>query len=91
MAYFRTDPRSQLIIVGAGVAGVAASILISKKVRNLSYTVYERQDDVVSMQLLPRTSEPHRLTSYQGGTWAQNRYPGVRCDIPSHSYRTYIS
>lgn len=22
-----------------------------------------------------------------GGTWFENRYPGVRCDIPSHSYQ----
>lgn len=23
----------------------------------------------------------------QGGTWAENTYPGVRCDVPSHSYQ----
>ncbi|KAK4942326.1 hypothetical protein LTR10_017933 [Elasticomyces elasticus] len=22
-----------------------------------------------------------------GGTWAQNTYPGVRCDVPSHAYQ----
>jgi cation diffusion facilitator CzcD-associated flavoprotein CzcO len=22
-----------------------------------------------------------------GGTWYENRYPGVRCDVPSHSYQ----
>lgn len=22
-----------------------------------------------------------------GGTWAENRYPGCRCDIPSHNYQ----
>lgn len=37
----------KVIILGAGIAGVAASILISHKVANLSYTVYERQDAVV--------------------------------------------
>lgn len=36
--------------MGAGIAGVAASILISRKVKNLSYTVYERQDTVVSFE-----------------------------------------
>jgi len=30
------------------------------------------------------------LKESQGGTWAQNRYPGVRCDIPSHSYRKQV-
>lgn len=64
--YFRTDPSSQLIIVGAGVAGVAASILISKKVRNLSYTVYERQDDVVSIYLLAMTSSPPSINKLSG-------------------------
>ncbi|KUL85739.1 hypothetical protein ZTR_08526 [Talaromyces verruculosus] len=58
----------QVIIVGAGIAGIAASILIPRKVANLTYKVFEKQDAV-------------------GGTWAQNRYPGVRCDIPSHSYQ----
>ncbi|KAH8704053.1 putative dimethylaniline monooxygenase [Talaromyces proteolyticus] len=65
---FDAAPPVKAIIVGAGIAGIAASILIPRKVKNLSYTVYERQDAV-------------------GGTWAQNRYPGVRCDIPSHSYQ----
>lgn len=22
-----------------------------------------------------------------GGTWAENRYPGCRCDVPSHNYQ----
>ncbi|KAL1603763.1 hypothetical protein SLS60_005353 [Paraconiothyrium brasiliense] len=65
---FDPAPSVKAIFVGAGIAGVAASVLIPRKVTNLSYVVYERQEAV-------------------GGTWAQNRYPGVRCDIPSHSYQ----
>ncbi|KAL1860806.1 hypothetical protein Plec18170_001318 [Paecilomyces lecythidis] len=65
---YDASPPVKVIIVGAGIQGVAASILIPRKVANLSYTVYERQETV-------------------GGTWAQNRYPGVRCDIPSHTYQ----
>ncbi|OKL55520.1 hypothetical protein UA08_09197 [Talaromyces atroroseus] len=65
---FDSAPPVKVIIVGAGIAGIAASILIPRKVKNLSYKVFEKQDAV-------------------GGTWAQNRYPGVRCDIPSHSYQ----
>ncbi|KAJ0420941.1 hypothetical protein BJY00DRAFT_323521 [Aspergillus carlsbadensis] len=61
-------PSVKLIIVGAGIGGIAASILISRKVPNLSYTVYDRNHTV-------------------GGTWTQNRYPGVRCDVPSHAYQ----
>lgn len=56
------------IIVGAGIGGIAAAVLLSHKVNNLSYTVYDRNDRV-------------------GGTWAENTYPGVRCDVPSHVYQ----
>ncbi|RDW73565.1 hypothetical protein BP6252_07472 [Coleophoma cylindrospora] len=27
------------------------------------------------------------LTKCKGGTWAENIYPGVRCDVPSHAYQ----
>lgn len=27
----------------------------------------------------------------QGGTWFENRYPGVRCDIPANVYQTSFS
>jgi protoporphyrinogen oxidase len=39
----------QVIVVGAGIAGIAASVLISKKVRNVTVDVYERRSKVVSM------------------------------------------
>lgn len=38
-----------MIIVGAGIAGIAASILIPRKVANLTYKVFEKQDAVVSI------------------------------------------
>ncbi|KAK5046702.1 hypothetical protein LTR84_007463 [Exophiala bonariae] len=56
------------IILGAGIGGLAAAVLLSQKVNNLSYVVYDRNDRV-------------------GGTWAENTYPGVRCDVPSHVYQ----
>ena len=31
------------------------------------------------------------LTHAQGGTWFENVYPGVRCDIPSHVYQATFS
>lgn len=27
-------------------------------------------------------------SSSQGGTWFENRYPGVRCDVPAHVYQS---
>ncbi|EXJ77832.1 hypothetical protein A1O3_08991 [Capronia epimyces CBS 606.96] len=58
----------KLIIVGAGIAGISAAILIPRKVRNLSYVVYEKNKRV-------------------GGAWEENKYPGVRCDVPAHTYQ----
>ncbi|KAL2796550.1 hypothetical protein BJX66DRAFT_323869 [Aspergillus keveii] len=39
-------PPIKLIIVGAGIGGIAASILISRKVPNLSYALYDRNHTV---------------------------------------------
>lgn len=58
----------KVIILGAGIGGLAAAILLSQKVNNLSYVVYDRNNRV-------------------GGIWAENTYPGVRCDVPSHVYQ----
>ncbi len=38
----------QAIIVGAGIAGVAAAVLLQNKVPNLTYTVFEKNSRVVS-------------------------------------------
>lgn len=34
------------------------------------------------------SSHPTTLTSTQGGTWFENTYPGIRCDIPAHAYQS---
>jgi cation diffusion facilitator CzcD-associated flavoprotein CzcO len=31
--------------------------------------------------------QPVLTAIMQGGTWAENVYPGVRCDVPSHAYQ----
>ena len=41
---------------------------------------------------IPQRLKNVELTIYEkndgfGGTWWENRYPGVACDIPSHSYQ----
>lgn len=58
----------KVVIVGAGIAGISAAVLLPRKVNNLSFTVYDRNDRV-------------------GGTWAENVYPGVRCDVTSQVYQ----
>ena len=64
------DPRSatavDVLIVGAGFAGIGMGIRLARRGRE-SFVIIEQAADV-------------------GGTWRDNRYPGVSCDIPSHLY-----
>ncbi|HEY6494856.1 MAG TPA: NAD(P)/FAD-dependent oxidoreductase [Trebonia sp.] len=55
-----------VLIVGAGFAGIGMGIQLARRGRD-SFIIIEQADDV-------------------GGTWRDNRYPGVSCDIPSHLY-----
>jgi cation diffusion facilitator CzcD-associated flavoprotein CzcO len=46
--------------------------------------------------LLPAKVPRIQLTIYEknsdiGGTWAENIYPGVRCDVPAHAYQSTFS
>ena len=58
--------RVDVLIVGAGFAGIGMGIQLARRGRE-SFVIIEQADDV-------------------GGTWRDNRYPGVSCDIPSHLY-----
>ncbi|OQU95341.1 hypothetical protein CLAIMM_01563 [Cladophialophora immunda] len=59
----------KVVIIGAGLSGILAGILLPVKVPKLELTILEKNDDV-------------------GGTWLENVYPGVRCDIPAHVYQS---
>ncbi|GKT89542.1 4-hydroxyacetophenone monooxygenase [Colletotrichum tofieldiae] len=64
------EPRElRVAVVGAGLSGVLAGILLPAKVPGIKLTVYEKNADV-------------------GGTWFENIYPGVRCDVPAHVYQS---
>lgn len=54
------------IIVGTGVAGIAAAAHLARR-------------GITDVVLLERAGDV-------GGTWRDNTYPGVGCDIPSHLY-----
>lgn len=56
---------ADVVVVGAGFAGVLAAIELREAGRDV--VVIERADRV-------------------GGTWRENVYPGVACDVPSHVY-----
>ncbi|KAI1761691.1 FAD/NAD(P)-binding domain-containing protein [Hypoxylon sp. FL1150] len=64
------EPRAlRVAVVGAGMSGTLAGILLPAKVPNIQLTIFEKNADV-------------------GGTWFENRYPGVRCDVPAHVYQS---
>lgn len=53
------------VVIGAGMAGVAAAIKL--KEAGIDFAVYEKAETV-------------------GGTWRENVYPGIACDVPSVVY-----
>ncbi|KAJ5290272.1 uncharacterized protein N7443_010525 [Penicillium atrosanguineum] len=59
-------------IIGAGIAGITAGVLLPAKLPGLDLRIYDKNADV-------------------GGTWFENTYPGVRCDIPAHAYQSGFS
>ncbi|KAF6806300.1 4-hydroxyacetophenone monooxygenase [Colletotrichum musicola] len=67
------DPRElRVAVIGAGLSGVLAGILLPAKVPGIKLTIFEKNADV----------------DIQGGTWFENIYPGVRCDVPAHVYQS---
>ena len=58
----------RVVIIGAGVTGIALYIRLLQYVPTARVTIFEKNPAV-------------------GGTWYENRYPGVACDIPSHVYQ----
>ena len=62
-----TGAQPRIAIIGAGVSGIAAVVLLNKAGYN-DVTVYEKADRV-------------------GGTWRDNQYPGLSCDVPSYWYQ----
>jgi cation diffusion facilitator CzcD-associated flavoprotein CzcO len=58
----------RVVIIGAGISGIALYIRLLQYVPNATVSIYEKNPGL-------------------GGTWYENRYPGVACDIPSHVYQ----
>ncbi|OIW24555.1 FAD/NAD(P)-binding domain-containing protein [Coniochaeta ligniaria NRRL 30616] len=70
---FIDEPRPlRVAVIGGGLSGILAGILLPIKVPGIKLTIYEKNHDV-------------------SGTWLENVYPGVRCDIPSHVYQSTFS
>lgn len=59
----------KVAVIGGGLSGITAGILLPKKVPNINLTIIEKNSEL-------------------GGTWLENSYPGVRCDVPAHVYQS---
>lgn len=57
-------PADKVIIVGAGMAGIAMAVQLKRQLSHENFEIFEQMDDV-------------------GGTWAQNTYPNLSCDVAS--------
>ncbi|KAI5783409.1 hypothetical protein FPQ18DRAFT_282754 [Pyronema domesticum] len=65
-----TPRKIRIVTVGAGVSGL-----------NMAHKIQHqyKMEDYIDHQIYEKNSEI-------GGTWFENIYPGVGCDIPSNSY-----
>ncbi|CZR53736.1 related to monooxigenase [Phialocephala subalpina] len=62
----------KVAVIGAGISGITAGVLLPAKVPGIELTIFEKNKDV-------------------GGTWVENIYPGVRCDVPANVYQSSFS
>jgi cation diffusion facilitator CzcD-associated flavoprotein CzcO len=68
----QTKSVRKVAVVGAGLSGITAGVLLPVKVPGIKLVIFEKNADV-------------------GGTWYENIYPGVRCDIPANVYQSTFS
>jgi cation diffusion facilitator CzcD-associated flavoprotein CzcO len=78
----------KVAVIGAGLAGINAGILLPAKIPGIKLTIFEKNTDVVS---IPNACDTTISNHAQSGTWLENIYPGVRCDIPAHVYQSTFS
>ncbi|KAG4431237.1 hypothetical protein IFR05_013278 [Cadophora sp. M221] len=64
-----TPSKIRVAVIGAGLAGITAGVLLPVKVPGIELQIFDKNADV-------------------GGTWYENIYPGVRCDIPANVYQS---
>lgn len=69
--YLRTIVMNSRKLRIAVIGGGASGIMAAIKLREIGQT---------DIQVFERAAEI-------GGTWRDNRYPGIACDVPSHLYR----
>ncbi|RAL01331.1 flavin-containing monooxygenase [Aspergillus ibericus CBS 121593] len=65
-----TPRRIRLICVGAGFSGLTLAHKIKHEMR---------LGEIIDYVIYERNHDV-------GGTWLQNKYPGVACDVPAHAY-----
>lgn len=66
----------KVAIIGAGLSGITAGILLPAKVPGICLTIFDKNSDVVCFPFA--RDFRYMLMNFQSGTWFENRYPGVR-------------
>jgi cation diffusion facilitator CzcD-associated flavoprotein CzcO len=62
----RNSWQPRILIIGAGMSGILATIKL-------------RQAGFDNIQVIEKKQAP-------GGTWRDNTYPGLKCDVPAHMF-----
>ncbi|CCX31763.1 Similar to Putative sterigmatocystin biosynthesis monooxygenase stcW; acc. no. Q00730 [Pyronema omphalodes CBS 100304] len=65
-----TPRKTRVVCVGAGFSGLMLAYLIQKE---------KKMDEYVDLTIYEKNNDV-------GGTWLENRYPGVACDVPAPIY-----
>ena len=69
--HYRGQPRRiKIVTIGAGFSG----LMMAHKIQN-----QYKLNDIIEHVIYEKNSDI-------GGTWYDNRYPGLRCDVPAHIY-----
>ena len=83
-----------LVVISGGLG--AYSYLLGQQIEALSgqLSVFQQEQssrlgavgDELSAFRMQTTARINALKDDMGGTWRENTYPGIACDVPSHAY-----
>ncbi|TKA66995.1 hypothetical protein B0A49_04490 [Cryomyces minteri] len=69
-AVYTPTRKLRMVVVGAGYSG----LMMAHKIK-----YQENMSDYIDLKIYEKNGDV-------GGTWLENRYPGVACDVPAHIY-----
>lgn len=78
--------RVRVVHIGAGVSGLTFTVLARWRLKNVELKIYEKNPELGGTWLEVGVPSRPPLSCPTLIFWPQNRYPGVRCDVPSNYY-----